>query len=121
MFQASDYPAGKGSAMATRRLYVVRHGAADAFGALTDVGQRQAQLLAARLAPLPIDAVWHSPLPRAVRSAQVMGEHLRDVPVREAAELIDHVPHVPKELPAAWGAIFDGHDPAPAAQGERLR
>ncbi|MEU7580064.1 histidine phosphatase family protein [Streptomyces sp. NPDC041068] len=106
--------------MATRRLYAVRHGAADAFGALTEVGERQTELLAERLARLPVDAVWHSPLPRAVRSAQLIGGRLRGVPVREAAELVDHVPHVPKELPAAWAGIFDGYDPAEAAEGERL-
>ncbi|NEB05173.1 histidine phosphatase family protein [Streptomyces sp. SID13726] len=106
--------------MATRRLYAVRHGAADAFGQLTDVGKRQAQLLAERLARLPVDAVWHSPLPRAVRSAQLIGEHLRGVPVQEAPELTDHVPYVPQELPAAWAAIFDGYDPSEAAAGERL-
>lgn len=74
--------------MATRHLYVVRHGAADPFGELTDVGQRQSELVADRLAHLPVDAVWHSPLPRAVRSARIIGEHLRGVLVREAAELV---------------------------------
>ncbi|MEU0163208.1 histidine phosphatase family protein [Streptomyces sp. NPDC006261] len=106
--------------MATRRLYVVRHGAADAFGALTDVGQRQTQLLAERLARLPIGAVWHSPLPRAVRSAQLIGERLGGVPVQPAPELIDHVPHVPEKPPAAMAGVFDGYDPVEAATGERL-
>ncbi|MFJ8140966.1 histidine phosphatase family protein [Streptomyces sp. NPDC096013] len=105
--------------MAAQRLYVVRHGAADAFGALTDVGQRQTHLLAERLSRLPVAAVWHSPLPRAVRSAQLIGERLRDVPVQEAAELVDHVPHVP----AAWAPIFDGYDPSkqPRENASRTR
>lgn len=106
--------------MATRRLFMVRHGAADAFGTLTEVGRRQTELLAERLARLPIDTVWHSPLPRAVRSAQLIGERLNGVPVREAAELTDHIPHVPKKPPAAWAGVFDGYDPAEAAKGERL-
>lgn len=105
--------------MATRHLYVVRHGAADPFGELTDVGQRQSELLASRLALLPVDAVWHSPLPRATRSAQIIGEHLRGVAVREAAELADHVPHVPDEIPPAWAGFFDGYDAAEAAAGTR--
>lgn len=29
--------------MATRHVYLVRHGAADPFGELTDVGQRQSE------------------------------------------------------------------------------
>ncbi|MBU6535546.1 histidine phosphatase family protein [Streptomyces sp. NPDC057245] len=106
--------------MATRRLFVVRHGAADAFGTLTEVGRRQTELLAERLARLPVDTVWHSPMPRAVRSAQLIGERLEGVPVREAAELTDYVPHVPEKPPAAWAAVFDGYDPAEAAKGERL-
>ncbi|MFE9664690.1 MULTISPECIES: histidine phosphatase family protein [unclassified Streptomyces] len=106
--------------MATRRLFMVRHGAADTFGRLTEVGRRQTELLAERLARLPIDTVWHSPLPRAVHSAQLIGERLDGVPVREAAELTDHIPHVPKEPPAAWAGVFDGYDPVEAARGERL-
>ncbi|MEU1026091.1 histidine phosphatase family protein [Streptomyces sp. NPDC005900] len=106
--------------MATRRLYMVRHGAADAFGALTEVGRRQTELLAERLARLPIDAVWHSPMPRAVSSARLIGERLSGVPVREAPELTDYIPHVPRKPPAAWAGVFDGYDPVEAARGERL-
>ncbi|MFD5827521.1 histidine phosphatase family protein [Lentzea sp. NPDC060358] len=106
--------------MAARHLYVVRHGAASPFGELTDVGRRQSHLLGDRLARLPVDAVWHSPLPRAASTAQVLGEHLPGVPVAEAAELVDHVPHVPAEVPPAWAGFFDGHDAAEAAAGARL-
>jgi serine/threonine-protein phosphatase PGAM5 len=108
--------------VATRHLYLARHGAADAFGELTDVGHRQASLLGERLAGLPVDAVWHSPLPRAAASARVIGPHLPDVPVAEAAELADHVPYVPSgtDLPPAWAGFFDGYDDAERAQGERL-
>ncbi|WP_018681028.1 histidine phosphatase family protein [Actinokineospora enzanensis] len=105
--------------MATRQLYVVRHGAADAFGELTEVGRRQSGLLGERLVGLPIDAVWHSPLSRAVACAGVLGEYLPGVPVREAAELIDHVPYVPEVPPAAWVGFFDGFDAAEAAEGAR--
>ncbi|MFC7304342.1 histidine phosphatase family protein [Streptomyces monticola] len=106
--------------MATRHLYVVRHGDADPFGELTDVGHRQAELLAKRLALLPVDAVWHSPLPRAARTARIIGEQLADVPVREAAELVDHIPYVPAEMPPAWAGFFDGFDADEAAAGARL-
>ncbi|MGY0064206.1 histidine phosphatase family protein [Streptomyces sp. LZ34] len=106
--------------MPIRHLYLVRHGVADPFGELTDVGQRQSELLGRRLAGLPIDTVWHSPLPRAVRSAQIVGRHLPNATVREAAELIDHVPHVPDEAPPAWAAFFDGYEAEEAAAGARL-
>jgi serine/threonine-protein phosphatase PGAM5 len=108
--------------MATRHLYLARHGAADAFGELTEIGHRQAGLLGERLAGLPVDAVWHSPLPRAAASARVIGEHLPGVPVEVAAELVDHVPYIPAatDLPPAWTGFFDGFDDAERAPGERL-
>ncbi|MEV4286224.1 histidine phosphatase family protein [Nonomuraea bangladeshensis] len=108
--------------MTTRHLYLARHGAADAFGNLTDLGRRQAGLLGERLAGLPIDAVWHSPLPRAAASAHELARHLPDAPVAEAAELVDHVPYVPSaaETPPARAGFFDGYDEAEAASGHKL-
>lgn len=107
--------------MGTRHLYLARHGAADAFGQLTDAGRRQSGLLGARLAGLPLDAVWHSPLPRAAASASELARHLAGVPVAEAAELVDHVPYVPgpAETPPSWAGFFDGYDDALAASGHR--
>ncbi|MFC4013251.1 histidine phosphatase family protein [Nonomuraea purpurea] len=107
--------------MATRHLYLARHGAADAFGTLTDIGRRQVGLLGERLAGVPVDAVWHSPLPRAVASAHELARRLPDVPVTEAAELIDHVPYVPgaAEMPPSWAGFFDGYDAAEAASGQK--
>ncbi|MET8159288.1 histidine phosphatase family protein [Sphaerisporangium sp. NPDC005289] len=108
--------------MTTRHLYLVRHGAADAAGELTDIGRRQAGLLGERLAGVPVDAVWHSPLPRAVASAHELARHLPDVPVAEAAELVDHVPYVPTaaELPPSQAGFFDGYDDTEVALGRRL-
>ncbi|TYB64862.1 histidine phosphatase family protein [Nonomuraea sp. PA05] len=108
--------------MPTRHLYLARHGAADAFGELTDLGHRQASLLGERLAALPIDNVWHSPLPRAVASAHELAKHLPDAPMAEAAELIDHVPFVPgpADTPGPWAGFFDGYEAAEAAEGRRL-
>ncbi|MEV6156386.1 histidine phosphatase family protein [Nonomuraea sp. NPDC052129] len=108
--------------MATRHLYLARHGAANAFGELTDIGHQQAGLLGERLAGVPVDAVWHSPLPRAVASAHELARRLPNVPVAEAAELIDHVPYVPSraETPPSWVGFFDGYDDAEAASGQRL-
>jgi len=105
--------------MTTRRLSLVRHGVADAFGELTDVGRRQSDLLGRRLASEPIDVVWHSPLARAAASARTIGRHLPDTPLIEAPELLDHVPYVPRadELPAAWRGFFDGFSEAEAAHG----
>ncbi|WP_225726582.1 MULTISPECIES: histidine phosphatase family protein [unclassified Nocardia] len=108
--------------MAIRHLYLARHGAADAFGQLTEPGRRQAGLLGRRLAEIPADAVWHSPLPRAAATAHELARHLPNVPVAEAAELIDHIPYVPTaaETPPSWRGFFDGYDEAEAASGRRL-
>ncbi|MEU4233950.1 histidine phosphatase family protein [Nonomuraea sp. NPDC026600] len=108
--------------MTTRHLYLARHGAADAFGELTGIGRRQAGLLGERLAGLPVDAVWHSPLPRAAASAHELARHLPNVPVTEAAELVDHVPYVPRaaETPPSWAGFFDGYDATEAASGQKL-
>jgi probable phosphoglycerate mutase len=108
--------------MGNRHLYLVRHGMADALGELTDIGRRQADLLGERLARVPIDAIWHSPLPRAVATAQTLARHLPNVPVAEAGELIDHVPYIPPaaEIPVAWRGFFDGYDETEAAEGRRL-
>ncbi len=108
--------------MATRHLYLARHGEADALGTLTDAGRRQAALLGERLAAVPVDVVWHSPLPRAAASATQIARHLPAVPVAEAPELVDHVPYVPPrdELPSSRGGFFDGYDDAEAAAGRAL-
>lgn len=109
--------------MATRHLYLSRHGEADPFGELTVTGRAQARLLGERLALLPIDAVWHSPLPRAAVSARIIASELPgDTPVAAASELVDHVPYVPpiRELPKPWIPFFDGYDDEEAEQGHRI-
>ncbi|MET9711679.1 histidine phosphatase family protein [Nocardiopsis alba] len=109
--------------MATRYLYIARHGAADAFGTLTETGREQARLLGERLAHLPITALWHSPLPRAAESARELDTFLNgNAPVNEAPELIDHVPYVPsvEETPRAWVPFFDGFSLKDAAEGRRI-
>ncbi|MEU2200677.1 histidine phosphatase family protein [Isoptericola sp. NPDC019482] len=106
--------------MRTRHLHVLRHGAADPFGELTPDGERQAELVGRRLAAVPVDVVWHSPLSRAARTAEVVGAQLPGVRVAPAPELIDHVPCVPDPLPPAWAGFFDGYDAAEAAEGARL-
>lgn len=109
--------------MATRYLYIARHGAADAFGNLTDCGREQARLLGRRLADLPITAVWHSPLPRAADSARELNIFLSgNVTVGEAPELIDHVPYVPtpEETPPGWVPFFDGYGNEEAQAGHAI-
>lgn len=103
-----------------RHLYIARHGEADAFGALTDIGREQSRLLGRRLSHLSIDAVWHSPLARASDSARQLAIALpATIPLAEAAELVDHVPYIPdlEETPGPWVPFFDGWD-ADVAEAE---
>ncbi|MEU7133665.1 histidine phosphatase family protein [Streptomyces sp. NPDC046261] len=90
---------------AARYLYLVRHGEAlaDQSG-LTDDGRRQAALLGERLRGVPFPAVHHSPLARAVQTAQVIGERLGGVPLRPSRAAGDYLPHVPtaEDLPPQW-------------------
>lgn len=109
--------------MATRYLYIARHGDADAFGNLTDTGREQARLLGRRLAHLPIQTVWHSPLPRAADTARELDVFLGgNTTVAEAPELADHVPYVPapEETPPSWVPFFDGYDSEDAAAGHKI-
>ena len=79
--------------MAVRHLWLVRHGeAVPDQSDLTTAGRRQAELVSERLAGVPLEAISHSPRPRAVRTAQIVARHFPDVPIREAPELDDRIP-----------------------------
>ncbi|MEV4901182.1 histidine phosphatase family protein [Citricoccus sp. NPDC055426] len=110
---------------AGRTLYLVRHGEADALGQLTETGREQSRLIGRRLARVPLDAVWHSPLPRAAASASILAGELGAQPPRvlvdAAPELVDHVPHVPtpEELSPSGTGFFDGYGRAEAQAGRR--
>ncbi|HMO60059.1 MAG TPA: histidine phosphatase family protein, partial [Roseiflexaceae bacterium] len=72
-------------------LLLIRHGANDWVHGrlagripgvhLNDEGRRQAQELAARLADLPLDAIYASPLDRTVETAQAIAAP-RDMTLR---------------------------------------
>ena len=79
--------------MASRFLYLVRHGeAAGEDGSLTAAGQEQAQLTGARLAAVPLAAIAHSPRPRAAQTARLIAGHRPGVPLTESAVLGDYIP-----------------------------
>ncbi|MEU8921456.1 histidine phosphatase family protein [Kitasatospora sp. NPDC048545] len=89
--------------LATRYLYLARHGEAAPDGSgLSDTGRRQAVLLGRRLAGRPITAVHHGPLPRAAQTAHLAAEQLRGVEPTVCDEAGDWVPYLPErsELPS---------------------
>ncbi len=51
------------------------------YGSLTALGRRQALRTAKRLAELPIDAIYHSDLPRAAETARIIAKRLPKLPL----------------------------------------
>lgn len=85
------------------RLYLVRHGAADGDdpdAGLTPAGEQQVRALARRLRDVPLDAIRHSPLPRAARTAALLAEDRAGVVPQPSARLTDRTP-VPSPARAA--------------------
>jgi probable phosphoglycerate mutase len=113
---------GRGSSVANRFLHLVRHGEAVDDGALSQRGQQQARLVGQRMVGLPIAAIHHSPLTRAVQTTQLISERLPDVPVH-ASELVgDYFPPVPdpKVLPDVYARFLDGMTAEEYAAGAQL-
>lgn len=91
--------------LATRYLYLARHGEAESEGdgsGLTAAGRRQAALLGRRLAGRPVSVLHHGPLPRAAETARLVAEQLTGVRPQPCAEAGDYLPYVPSrdELPS---------------------
>jgi len=76
-----------------RTLYLARHG--EATEALTPAGREQARLLAKRVASLPLDGVFHSPVQRAAETAALVSAELPDVPVTVSPLVGDYLPYAP--------------------------
>ena len=97
----------------THYLYLVRHGEhQDAEhgledGPLSPRGRRQAELLADRLSPVPLDAVWHSPLVRAAETARAVAQRLPSLSPQPSALLFDCIPTgMTPDTPAAFEPFF---------------
>ncbi|MFI6687322.1 histidine phosphatase family protein [Streptomyces sp. NPDC050485] len=124
---AQHHLAANTPVLATRYLYLARHGDAGGEGSeLTEAGRRQAVLLGRRLAGAPLTAVHHGPLCRAAETARLIATELAGVVAREAEWAGDHVPYWPEraELPAADAdrilGFLGAADPRERALGPRL-
>lgn len=79
-------------------ILLIRHALCDPVGkaiagrapgvSLNEIGRGQAERLAERLAELPVDAVYSSPLERALETARPIADRLR-LEVREAPGLVE--------------------------------
>lgn len=88
--------------MGIRILYLVRHGqyfSAEGdpkFGHLTGLGRRQAKRTGKRLAQLDFDAIFHSDLPRAVETKELIATQMGPLPIHSVQALRELMPPVPK-------------------------
>jgi broad specificity phosphatase PhoE len=122
-------------------FYFVRHGETErnALGRLcgrTDVplseaGRRQAQLLALRFKPMPVETLYSSPLRRALETASVLGEAVGRDPVIDSrlVELnygawegctYEEISHATPEVYRAWQRDPGSIAPPGGESGEQL-
>jgi len=108
--------------MASRFLYLVRHGEAAEGGALTDAGEEQARRTGERLKNLPVDRVHHSPLPRAAQTARLIAGWLPGVPVAESAVAGDYIPADldPAVLPPSHARLVNSYTITERDEGAAL-
>lgn len=94
--------------LASRYLFLTRHGEAAPTGRLTEAGQRQAFLLGRRLRDVPVTSIHHGPLPRAAQTAGLVAAQLPGVPVHVDDAAGDFVPYAPmrEELPETSGGLL---------------
>lgn len=108
-------------------LYLVRHGEQqDAEhglpdGPLSARGKRQAQLIAHRLGGVPFTNAYHSPLNRAVETAEIMSEIMPALNPQPSSLLFDCIPSgpgpdMPKAFDSFYGAITEAEIEAGRAQ-----
>ena len=108
----------------THYLYLVRHGEhQDAEhglvdGPLSPRGRRQAALLADRLSGVPLSAVWHSPLERAVETAHAVSQRLPSISPQATSLLFDCIPTgMTPDTPAVYESFFGSYTDADIEAG----
>ncbi|SDZ47125.1 probable phosphoglycerate mutase [Micromonospora pattaloongensis] len=108
--------------MPNRFLHLVRHGDALDDGALTEAGVEQARLVGQRLRELPLSAIHHSPLQRAVQTTELIRQYVPDVPVYSSEVVGDYIPPIPDgdRLNGPAAMVCDGVPPDELGRGAAL-
>src|SRR3984957_19183552 len=101
--------------MASRFLYLVRHGEAAGGGGGEEVARGPGE----RLKNLPVDRIHHSPLPRAAQTARLIAGWLPGVPVAESAVVGDYIPADldPAVLPPSHARLVNSYTIAERSDG----
>ncbi len=108
--------------MASRFLYLVRHGEAAGGGSLSEAGEEQARRTGERLKNLPVTRIHHSPLPRAAQTARLIAGWMPGVPVAECAAAGDYIPADldPAGLPPSYARLVSSYSITERNQGAAL-
>jgi serine/threonine-protein phosphatase PGAM5 len=108
--------------MASRFLYLVRHGEAAEGGSLSDAGEEQARRTGERLKNLPVTRIHHSPELRAAQTARLIAGWLPGVPLAESAVVGDYIPADldPAVLPPSHARLVNGYTIAERNEGAAL-
>ena len=95
--------------MATRYLYLIRHGNYESQdpddelgGSLTALGREQAERTGDYFKHFPITAIYGSTMRRAFETASIIGERFRDINVQPTRELWECVPTIPPKFEALF-------------------
>jgi len=99
--------------MATRTIYLVRHGQHDLKndhndklgGGLTPIGVEQAKLTAQRFRSLPISTIHYSTLRRAAQTAEIIAREFPDIPLHRSRLLWECVPCIPRNFAELFAGI----------------
>jgi probable phosphoglycerate mutase len=107
--------------MATRFLYLMRHGEATEEGELSPNGEHQARLTGERLREVPLSAIHHSPQPRAARTAEIIAGYTGGASALMSELLDDYIPSDPDPavLPPLFASFVSGYSPEERAAGAR--
>jgi serine/threonine-protein phosphatase PGAM5 len=109
--------------MASRFLYLVRHGeATEEEGGLSDAGGEQARRTGERLKDLPVARIHRSPRPRAAHTARLIAGWLPGVPVAECAVAGDYIPADldPAGLPPSHARLVSSYSVRERKEGAAL-
>lgn len=105
-------------------LYLVRHGEQQdaehgiTDGPLSERGKAQAHAIGARLAQVPLNAAYTSPLDRAAQTAAIIDTYTQGPPVERSNLLFDCIPSSGEGAPAVYDAFFSGIDAETIEAGE---
>lgn len=110
--------------MATRYLYLVRHGNYNAYeqvdddlgGSLTPLGYKQSEYTGDYLQNLPIDTLYTSTLRRAAQTTEVLSKYMPAVPVVPRRDLWEAMPVVPFRLEGSFHQKYPSMNPARLAE-----